>query len=230
MTTTRPPDTWSRDAALAAFRAVAASADPDDGTDLTVLNDAQLARLRPIVATARAVGFCLQCDPDFPEVWAAVGDGWPHLASSHGQVRSRRKTLTVRPMNRPVGDGPKYQQTDLCSAGRQVTRPVHQILLMAFEGLRPSGDHEACHSDDIPNHNHWGNLRWGVDNALDKARQVTWSSPAAVRRRSDAARRAQATGAERLAATRRDDARLSHATSPRRGVIGWLARHRLWRR
>jgi hypothetical protein len=236
MTTTQAArEAWSRDDALSAFLAVTArpAADPDDGTDLIILTDAQLARLRPIVDRARRVGYCLQCDPAFPEVWAPV-DGWPHLASSHGMVRSRRRLLTLRPMNRPPGDGVvKYEQTDLCAGGRQVTRPVHQILLMAFEGARPSDKHESCHGDDVANHNHWTNLRWGTDNGLDHARQAAFTSPGAAARRSDAARRAQAAGAGRLAAMRDAD-RATHRDNDtqRHGlarVTGWLASHRLWR-
>jgi hypothetical protein len=239
MTTTREAareEAWSRDDALSAFLAVTARPDPDDGTSsLIVLDDAQLARLRPVVERARRVGYCLQCDPGFPEVWAAVGDGWPHLASSHGKVRSRRRTLTLRPMNRPPGDGVvKYEQTDLCFGGRQVTKPVHQILLLAFEGTRPSDKHESCHGDDVANHNHWTNLRYGLDNGLDKARQAAFLSPGAAERRSAAARRAQRAGRQRLddrraadRATHRDD---DTQRSGLAKVTGWLARHGMWRR
>jgi hypothetical protein len=235
MTTTRQPAVWSYDAALAAFRAITPSTDPDDGAPgLIVLTDEQLARLRPIVATARAVGFCLQCDPAFPEVWAPVPN-WPHLASSHGDTRSRRRVLTRRDMNRPQGPGPKYQQIDLCAGGRQMTVPVHQVLLAAFEGPRPGDNYDSCHADDHPDHNHWGNLFYDTEiaNAAMKSGQPGYAAKAGAR--SDASRRAQAAGAARLAALRDADRaaaqRDEHAASPARGPFtAWLRRHGLWPR
>jgi hypothetical protein len=163
------PETWLRDrrAALGEFLAVSIA---HSGDPFIVLTPGELNRLRPLVAAARSAGVCLQCDPEFPEVWYPIGTR-PHLASSHGHVRSSRRILTQRDMNRPPGDGPKYQQCDLVAGGQKETKPVHQCLLMAFEGGRPPG-HESCHGDDVPDHNHWCNLRWGVDNELDKPKAV----------------------------------------------------------
>ena len=54
-------------------------------------------------------------------------------------------------------------------------RPVHQLVLEAFVGPRPSPRHETRHLDGCKTNNHFLNLAWGTyaDNQADKKRHGT---------------------------------------------------------
>ncbi len=56
--------------------------------------------------------------------------------------------------------------------GRMRNRYVHELVLLAFVGPRPSADHEALHGDANRANNRIDNLRWGTvqENADDRER------------------------------------------------------------
>ena len=51
---------------------------------------------------------------------------------------------------------------------------VHELVLLAFVGARPTLDHEACHGNGKRDDNRLTNLRWGTyaDNAEDRKRHA----------------------------------------------------------
>lgn len=68
-----------------------------------------------------------------------------------------------------------YRVAGLCRDGRKVTRYVHDLVLCAFVGPRPSGS-QACHAPDrSPLNNAVSNLRWDTPSANngDKKAQGT---------------------------------------------------------
>lgn len=77
--------------------------------------------------------------------------------SDHGgRVRNIRRgnVLTGRPGNKGYYLIKLYDDD-----GKQQTRTVHSLVLLAHRGARPPGQ-EACHGDDNPAHNDLSNLRW----------------------------------------------------------------------
>lgn len=56
--------------------------------------------------------------------------------------------------------------------GRAKNRYVHELVLFAFKGPRPSDAHEALHGNDVRDDNRPDNLRWGTtqENADDRKR------------------------------------------------------------
>lgn len=77
--------------------------------------------------------------------------------SDHGgRVRhiKRGNVLTAAPGNKGYWLIKLYND-----AGKQETRTVHSLVLLAHRGARPAGQ-EACHGDDNPAHNDLSNLRW----------------------------------------------------------------------
>jgi hypothetical protein len=77
--------------------------------------------------------------------------------SDHGgRVRHIRRgnVLTGRPGNKGY-----YLIKLYDDEGKQQTRTVHSLVLLAHRGARPAGQ-EACHGDDDPAHNDLSNLRW----------------------------------------------------------------------
>jgi hypothetical protein len=208
-----------------------------DGTPAQIT--AQLAHLDVF---KRADGSCPQCDPGTPEYWVPV-PGWPHRVSSHGRRRQAitGRILTDQPMNRPTCRHErgcacaKYRKTTLCKPGRpgspglRRTTTVHAVLLLGFRGPRPEGQ-ESSHEDDIPDHNHAGNLEYRPPdgNAARKSIQARWHTPQARARRSEAARRSAATNRRRRQAQRDQDTadlRRGDSRSPIGRLWAWLTGH-----
>lgn len=110
------------------------------------------------------------------EIWRPVV-GWEghYEVSNCGQVRSVDK----RTLSRPRADGSpayriakgkilrsqgygrekKWRTTYLWREQQGTHRPVHQLVLEAFVGLRPEG-YVANHKDGNPVNNHVSNLEW----------------------------------------------------------------------
>lgn len=113
------------------------------------------------------------------EEWRPVV-GWEGLyeVSDHGRVRSLDRLVQFGTRQRMVrGRIRKPGRTikgvlyvPLCN-GIQVNRSVHQLVLEAFVGPRPSGL-EGCHWNDVKTDNRLVNLRWDTHkaNELDKVR------------------------------------------------------------
>lgn len=65
-----------------------------------------------------------------------------------------------------------YLVVSLWEKGKGRTKPVHQLVTLAFHGPRPSPSHDAAHGDGDKLHNHETNLRWATkaENEADKIR------------------------------------------------------------
>jgi len=150
------------------------------------------------------------------ETWRDV-DGYVGLyqVSDMGRVRSlmgRGKAglyprLTPKILAQGTG---RYAQVTLCRDGHKRAKSVHDLVLTAFVGPRPSGC-EAAHNDGKSRHNWASNLSWKThrDNVADKiahgthqigernpCARLTQSCVAAIRR--DYRKRSRATGAPAL--------------------------------
>lgn len=118
---------------------------------------------------------------DPAEEWRPVV-GWENRyeVSDHGRVRSltrwminkagrRQKTQgrLLKLQHKPAG----YPYINLCKDGSAKATYVHELVLTAFVGPRPSPKHVARHLDDVPNNNHLSNLAWGSEseNMLDQS-------------------------------------------------------------
>jgi hypothetical protein len=121
-------------------------------------------------------------DPS-PEEWRPVpGYEGRYEASDHGNVRSvglfvnsRGNGRTWRPsrMLKPTPHRQGYRMVTLTDdAGRRKTIKVCRVILLTFVGPPPLGKEDALHEDDVPTHDHLGNLRWGdqSENSHDSVR------------------------------------------------------------
>ena len=68
-----------------------------------------------------------------------------------------------------------YHSVTLSRNGDHSTKLVHQLVLTAFSGPRPSESHECRHMDGVPSNNRIGNLKWGTwrENYDDRKRHGT---------------------------------------------------------
>lgn len=96
-----------------------------------------------------------------------------HTAPS-GKGKIRRclgKYLSLKPVY-INGKYPCLQWREQDGTGRHRVIPVHKAVLLAFVGLPPTKQHEACHGDGNPQNNAVENLRWGLrsENIADTVR------------------------------------------------------------
>lgn len=102
---------------------------------------------------------------DTAELWKAVpGFESLYMVSSLGRVFSHRSSKILKPGKMSGG------HLSVC-LGRGKTRPVHELMLTAFAGPRPSLNHVARHLNGIHTDNRWPqNLEWATytRNAQDK--------------------------------------------------------------
>lgn len=116
------------------------------------------------------------------EQWRPVV-GWEGLyeVSDHGRVRSLTRWMINRAGRRQKSQGrvlknqhkpAGYPYINLCKDGVAKATYVHELVLTAFVGPRPSPSHYARHLNDDPKQNHVSNLAWGTpsENSYDKAR------------------------------------------------------------
>lgn len=99
------------------------------------------------------------------EEWRPV-PGFPgYKVSDFGQVRGPRMNVSAR--NHPRG----YLRVSLHRGRTIITRLVHQLVLEAFVGPRPSGM-QCRHLNGCKTDNRAANLRWGTakENAADNVR------------------------------------------------------------
>ena len=102
-------------------------------------------------------------------IWRAV-PGYEDLydVSDTGQVKSFVQTLKGRCLRaRPRGAG--YRAVVLGRKKHKQERYVHDLVLLAFRGTRPTGM-QACHENGDPTDNALNNLRWDTpsNNCLEK--------------------------------------------------------------
>ena len=115
------------------------------------------------------------------EVWQPV-QGYEGLyeVSNQGRVRSldrvqrskrgalqRFKGRTLKPS---LVEG--YEQVALCRNGKAKLRKIHQLVLEAFVGPRPSPQWDACHCDGSRRNNFLANLRWDTKKANQADRLI----------------------------------------------------------
>lgn len=101
---------------------------------------------------------CVRCGRR-EEQWMPIS-GFVGLyeVSDQGRVWSIRARRALVPI---LGGRGPYKQVHLHNCGRTVIY-VHQAVLRAFVGERPSPTHEACHGPLGNLHNCVDNLRWGT--------------------------------------------------------------------
>ena len=104
------------------------------------------------------------------EVWKdVVGYEGFYSVSDHGRLRSeprmivdslgRERRVRGRMMSLPANQG-GYVHVSLCREGDRKDAVVHQLVLRAFVGDKPTPKHEGCHNDGKPANNRLENLRW----------------------------------------------------------------------
>lgn len=158
------------------------------------------------------------------ERWkAVVGFEGLYDVSSHGRVRS-----LSRPQRLPekCGGGvwlrpgrvlkakrsshiPPRLMVELYKNGRGAWRSIHVLVLEAFVGPRPAGQH-GCHNDGNPANNVKSNLRWGSpkSNKADQVLHGTWARGSA-----HGCAKINEVGVERLRDIRRSGATISAAAA-----------------
>lgn len=118
-----------------------------------------------------------------PEEWRGLPDFIGYEVSSHGNLRTYLSAngkgglrATARPVTQYPTPKKEYLRVKLIShAGKPVDVPVHQAVLFAFHGPRPTPNHDSCHDDGNARNNHWHNLRWDTKkaNAIDRVNHGT---------------------------------------------------------
>lgn len=83
----------------------------------------------------------------------------------------------LKDFDRKLRDGSLSGYRSVCmrrNGNRRRNYYVHELVLFAFRGPRPTADHEACHGNGIRHDNRLSNLRWGTyaDNADDRRRHA----------------------------------------------------------
>lgn len=117
-----------------------------------------------------------------PERWLPV-PGYEGLyeVSDLGNVRSLHKSFKPRlrgDLLSPALTAGVSPRLGVClyKDGASKTRLIHQLVLEAFVGPRPSPDHEACHGPGGALDNRLMNLSWGTrskNQGLDRVRDGT---------------------------------------------------------
>ncbi|MCD2099528.1 NUMOD4 domain-containing protein [Rhodococcus qingshengii] len=107
------------------------------------------------------------------EEWRAIPGFEGHYeASNLGRIRSVDRAITRSDgvvLNRrgkvlaPAPNTSGHLQVSIRSTdGIKRSRSVHQLVLEAFVGPKPSPKHEACHANDVKTDNRVENLRWDL--------------------------------------------------------------------
>lgn len=97
--------------------------------------------------------------PGYEGTYAVTIDGKAASYTCHPNAGGEPVWLTQR--WRGGRCGRKYLAVTLCIGDKKKSRPVHQLVLEAFDKPRPS-DMLALHKDDNPANNHLDNLYWGT--------------------------------------------------------------------
>lgn len=82
-----------------------------------------------------------------------------------------------RKMLRPGTNTSGHQTVGIRKDGKTQKRYIHELVLLAHIGQRPTG-HVACHQDDNPSNNTLTNLRWDTrrNNLLDAIRNGRYNA------------------------------------------------------
>lgn len=133
------------------------------------------------------------------ELWLpVVGYEGLYEVSDHGNVRSLNKTFIQRSATGKIYKRPKkakdlklgldrhgYYRISLNANGKIKNCGVHQLVLLAFVGSKPTEKHIVNHKDGNPKNNHVSNLEWvtysensqhAVDTGLSpKGEKCSWA-------------------------------------------------------
>lgn len=100
--------------------------------------------------------------------------GFPgYIARQNGKIACRQGLFWRNVPQNYIGEG--YAACTLTDAnGKQVVRPVHRLVLLAWLGAPPPGRTQARHLDGIRTNNRPENLAWGSasENASDRTIQL----------------------------------------------------------
>lgn len=120
------------------------------------------------------------------EEWADI-PGWPHQASTLGQIRRKAwmdasgcvhlPRLLAQTTDKRRGKG--YLYVTLRDGARRRKAAVHVLVLEAWRGPRPSPGYDGCHNDGIRTDNRLVKLRWDTREA-NQADRVTHARLRAV--------------------------------------------------
>jgi hypothetical protein len=99
---------------------------------------------------------------DSSSTWRQIPGFEDYEASDHGHIAWN--SPPGRKMLRPGTNTSGHQTVGLYKDGRRHKKYIHELVLLAHVGERPTG-YVACHADDIPHHNDLTNLRWDTRRA-----------------------------------------------------------------
>lgn len=101
-------------------------------------------------------------------MWRSIPGFSRYLVSSDGQVWSNATGQWIALLPEIGHRG--HLRVTLYDEGMRQRFGVHQLVLQAFIGPRPSSRHEGAHNDGNPKNNDYRNLRWATkaENAADR--------------------------------------------------------------
>ena len=110
-------------------------------------------------------------DTQGAERWVTLPSNARYEVSDQGRIRNAETGAVKRC---PIGTRGGYPMAQLWTGERNLSRPIHALVLESFEGPRPSGA-EIRHLNGNPLDNRLSNLRYGTksENMLDAVRHGT---------------------------------------------------------
>ena len=125
--------------------------------------------------------------PKKREEWRDISWAPGYQVSNHVRVQSLpRVTIKSDGVVLPVAgkmlkllNHQGYRVVSLSINGVVTRKSVHELVVTAFQGPRPSEKHEVAHWDGDRANNYYRNLRWATrkQNVQDARRHGTWSPP-----------------------------------------------------
>lgn len=107
--------------------------------------------------------------PGYEGSYAVTDDGRV-ISYCCGKRSGKKPVFMVQTLS--WANGHAYFAIDLLKDGKRKTRKVHQLVLEAFRGPRPSGM-EGLHLDNNSLNNHLSNLEWGTHAKNSRMRNST---------------------------------------------------------
>lgn len=98
---------------------------------------------------------------EVPE-WREIPGFSSYLASSHGQIRHKRKAGLSKLYEVPTSKGSYLRASALSDCKAFRSKEVHHLVCLAFHGLPPSDDYEVNHVDGDKHNNRFDNLEWST--------------------------------------------------------------------
>ena len=112
------------------------------------------------------------------ERWRSIDVAPDYEVSDYGRVRravSCRNYKAGRIL-KPDRQDDGHMMMTLRVGKTSIKRFLHQLVLIAFVGPRPTAEYQGAHNNGNPGDNSLGNLRWAtpLENLLDKKSHGTW--------------------------------------------------------